>query len=253
MSMPVYWVISPEEREGLDTAEYPLAYLGYRLDPLSPAFFCPEIHPEASSLMVLQDNETPQYPPSETLAHCIAQYAATIHSGIFCDFDQPVRAFWGDLLQFLDPVCVAFGLSLFVPQAYADAAPHGYILVRSDLSGGYFPKYAQECAAKYPNRAVLELRPASAEFVLPSPSGVGTSITPALRKQLLETHDASVFFSPDLLCSYFAFWDAKELHMVLYDTQETIQKKLACAEEAGFRAAIGLHQELRCTLSDPDT
>ena len=250
MSIPIYLAFSPEEAPQALAAGRPLACLGYQLARESPALLAPDPLPDGEALLVLQDSVQPTYDPSPALAALIAQYAAAFHTGLVCDFDRPPSPFWETLVERLDGCCQREKLPLWVSEAYASRAPHAWVLIGSDLSGGSFSEYAAEAAARYPGRCVLELRPVSARFSLPCPTGAGAPLTVQARQDLLQASGAPVWESDDLLCSYFSIWTPPDLDIVLFDTPGSLRAKAAAAERAGFRAVVGLLQEL--TLAFPD-
>lgn len=247
MAMPIYLAVSPEEAGSFHPKSHPLAYLGHRLDPNAPAILCPELTPQPGAWMVLQDDVVPSYTPTLSLAQCVAQYAASQYQGLICDLDQPSNDFWCAFLQYLGAICQQMQLPLCVPAAYADFVPGAMVAVGSDLSGGSFADRMQEVAAGYPHRAVLELRPMSADFSLPCPDGNGRPVPLEERIRLQQRHAVPDFLAEDLGCRYFSYNVEDSLHILLFDTRETLEAKLSCAEAAGFAAAVGLLQELRCT------
>ena len=253
MSIPIYLAFSPEETPQALKTGRSLACLGYQLSRESPALLAPDPLPEQETLLVLQDSVQPAYDPSPSLAALIAQYAATFHTGLVCDFDRPPSPFWETLVELLDRCCREQKLPLWVSESYASRAPDAWVLIGSDISGGNFQEYAAEAAARYPGRCVLELRPISARFSLPCPTGVGVPLSAGERQALQDSCGAPVWESGDLLCSYFSIWTPPVLDIVLFDTQGSLRAKTDAAERAGFRAAVGLLQELALAFPNTET
>ena len=250
MSIPIYLAFSPEEHTKVQKIGRPLACLGYQLSKEAPALLAPDPLPTGDSLLILQDNTQPAYAPSGSLARLIVQYAQTFHTGLVCDFDQPPCPFWEELAQLLDACCKELHLPFWISEPYASRAPNARVLIGSDISGGHFQAYVSDAAARYPGRCVLELRPISARFSLPCPSGVGAPLPVSEREALRQRCGAPVWESDDLQCSYFSVWSPPKLDVVLFDTPESIRSKVATAEKAGFLAVIGLYQELQLAFPD---
>ena len=129
MSIPLYFTFSPEEPAAASLAGRPAACLGYRLAPDAPALLAPQTEVQFDCRMVLQDSSLPKYPPTAALARLIAQYAASCHSGLICDFARPPEPFWQAFLPMLEASCSDVGLPLWVPAAYGDCAPKSPIIL----------------------------------------------------------------------------------------------------------------------------
>ena len=65
----------------------------------------------------------------------------------------------------------------------------------------------------------------------------------AALNQALAREESPDFLSEELLCRY-GLTETGGPATLLFDTAETLAKKLEAAEAAGFRAAVGLYQEL---------
>jgi hypothetical protein len=250
LSIPIYLAFSPEEHTTAKKTGHPLACMGYQLSRETPALLAPDPLPASDTLLVLQDNIQPKYTPTRPLALLVAQYAHAFHTGLVCDFDRSPSPFWEDLVALLDGCCQELQLPFCVSEPYAAQAPNARVLIGSDISGGNFQTYVSDAAARYPGRCVLELRPISARFSLPCPSGVGVPLPARERDALHQSCGAPVWESDDLLCSYFSIWVSPKLDVVLFDTPASIRSKIAQAEHAGFQSAIGLYQELNRAFPD---
>ena len=114
MSIPLYFTFSPEETAAASLSGHPAACLGYRLASDAPALLAPQTEVQLDCRMVLQDSSLPKYPPTAALARLVAQYAASCHSGVICDFAHPPEPFWQAFLPMLEAGCVGGGLPLWV-------------------------------------------------------------------------------------------------------------------------------------------
>lgn len=243
MSIPIYLAFSPEEAAQAAETGHPLACMGCRLDETSPALLVPDPAPDTASMMLLQDDTSPDYEPDEALAALICGYASSVHTGLVCDFDRPVSPFYQRLARLLDRECASRRFPLWVSASYADEAPNAWVLVGSDVTCGPFERRLREAAARRPGQCVLELRPLSHRYSLPDPTGDGEALTTEAREEFRA--GAPAFDAEDLVCRWFTRRRNGVLDLVLYDTRETLAQKLRTAEALGFRSAIGLLQELR--------
>ena len=129
-----------------------------------------------------------------------------------------------------EPVLLALaesmGSRLVVPEVWRELLPQAGLLISSAISGGSLRQRFLEAAARSPRRCWLLLEPMRMEFPLPCPTGVGTETT--------MVHAGKQFFSEDLCCQYTHFVRNGSGTMVLWDTEDTLQKKLALARECGF-------------------
>ena len=241
MSIPLYFTFSPEEAAVASRSGPPSACLGYHLAADAPALLAPQPEPDLDSKMVLQDSVLPNYSPTMALARLTAQYAASCHSGLICDFAQPPALFWQAFLPMLETACLDAGLPLWVPSSYADCAPRSPVIIGSDCMEGSFRQILAQAAAQRPQGCILELRPLASRLILPCTPG----------PQALPMKDAAEQISTcktggysKSLCCRWGLVNEDPITLLFLDDQETLQQKLALAEEAGFLAAIGLYQEL---------
>jgi hypothetical protein len=113
-------------------------------------------------------------------------------------------------------------------------------LCTSALTGGYFREYLQEFNEKYEYNICLHLDPLRHKFPLPSYDGQGARIDEDQLRSY-EAHFAENF-SPQLLCNYLYLAD--EPAVILYDTPNTLQKKVAVAADIGVRVLISTEKNL---------
>lgn len=118
------------------------------------------------------------------------------------------------------------GSNLALPEFWGMHFPRCGVLISSAISGGNFAERLHEAAACYEGRCWLLVEPIRMRFPLPCPTGVGTPLD--------ASPDLSGFFSRDLCCQYAHFCADHEGYFLLWDTEETIARKLLLAHEAGF-------------------
>lgn len=250
LSLPIYLAFSPEEADRAAKSGLPLACMGYRLSSETPTLLAPSPLPDCSAMLLLQDDVLPSYAPSPALARLIGEYAAAYHTGLICDCDRAPEPFWETLLAQLDEVCARLDLPLWTTEAYAEAAPHAWVLIGASQIGGDFARRMAQAAARYPERCVLELQPMALRLTPPCPEGGGEALSPQALEACRADWGTPDFFSEALCCRYCSTC-GEGLQMLLYDTRETLRTKLEAAERAGFRAAVGLLQELSVRFPAP--
>ena len=119
-----------------------------------------------------------------------------------------------------------YGPRLLVSEVWSRVLPRCGVLISSAISGGTFSQRVEEAARAYPRRCWLLLEPLSMEFPLPCPTGVG--------KEIPITNDGKSFYSEALCCQYTHFVQNQQGRMVLWDTADTLGRKLELARAAGF-------------------
>lgn len=237
MSIPIYLAAFPDETG--DLSGYPAARLGFRLSQDAPALLAPDPPDDPASLMVLRDDAPPSYAPTPALARMLATYAQNYHDGLVCDWRKPAVPFYDALAALLDEACSELGLPLWLTEGYAEASQAARVMIGSDVVEGSFSRRLAEAGSRWPGRCVLSLLPLRVRCALPGP---GETLEMEALPELLG--DAPVFFSEDLCCMYFSRPDGEGVAFTLYDTRETIERKLQAAEDAGFQAAVGPLPEL---------
>lgn len=120
----------------------------------------------------------------------------------------------------------ALGPRLVVPEVWREVLPQAGLLISSAISGGSLRQRFQEAAERSPRRCWLLLEPMQMEFPLPCHTGIGKPIDAA-------TYDRQ-FFSKDLCCQYTHFIRNGQGIMVLWDTEESLSKKLELAKNCNF-------------------
>lgn len=119
-----------------------------------------------------------------------------------------------------------YGPRLLVPEVWSRILPRCGVLISSALSGGTFLQRVEDAVRCYPRRCWLLVEPMSMEFPLPCPSGTGTAVP-------MEPFQRQ-FFSEDLCCQYTHFLRNQQGVMVLWDTAESLSRKMELAKAAGF-------------------
>jgi len=119
-----------------------------------------------------------------------------------------------------------FGSNLVVPEIWRNILPQAGVLISSAISGGTMNERVQEAAAANPRRCWLMLEPMATEFPLPCPDGIGKEIT--------ITDYGNSFYSEALCCMYTHFATEQRAGFIVWDTEQTLLRKMELAKNAGF-------------------
>jgi len=119
-----------------------------------------------------------------------------------------------------------YGSSLLVPEHWHSVLPQAELLISSSISGGDLRNRFQSLAAAHSCWLVPERL--CRAFPLPCPDGQGTPLP--------EPPQAEGFYSPSLGCRYLHWPD----HVILFDTEQTLEQKILLAKECGFRGVVSV-------------
>ena len=163
------------------------------------------------------------------------------------DFEEAPRRDRTAFVSALAPALSASRRALYLPEAYAGAAPGATVLLCTAVSGGSFSQYLQEAVARAggAGRLALDVQRLRMDFPLPPRPGEGTPLTGEALEQLMEREQPAVFFSQDLCARYFTYSRDGEAHFVLFDDADTLNQKLRLGAGMGFAAAFLMWPEVR--------
>ena len=122
------------------------------------------------------------------------------------------------------------GPKLLVPVCWRQLLPEAGLLISAQLSGGTLQERLTEAAQAAPGRCWLYLESMSHFLPLPCPDGQPEPIS------VEPERFAKTFFSEDFCCRYAHSLTPPGLF--LFDTPETMQRKLQLAQYAGLIGAI---------------
>lgn len=117
-----------------------------------------------------------------------------------------------------------------------DQIPPGFYLADCAVSGGTLEAFLRACMELTKGQLCVRIAPIAMDFPLPCPGGKGTPISQDKLEQLKKTH--ACHFSSALQMNYLTYMDGPQLHGVLFDTKETLRKKLNLAERLGVPMAL---------------
>lgn len=210
-----------------------LVHLGFRFGPDGALLRHRRLEPVSGGLLGILGDLPEEAEPSVLAASALSA-AEAAGAGILLDLEDPSPQS-GALLSLLSEQLARRGLPLWVRPPLA--VPGAGILCISQVTGGDFGLYLRDCLERWGDRVVLELIPLYQDFPLPGTDG-GRTLSPAARDALLERCGPG-YESPELLAHYLPYRDAEGRdRLFLYDTGETLEKKLRLGLELGISHAL---------------
>lgn len=138
------------------------------------------------------------------------------------------------------------GLELWVPEPYGDCCSTAHVMISSALSGGTLRQRLTEAIKEYSaERVTLAIERTAADFRLPAPSGQGTPLSPEKLQSLCAQPGVRIYNSPEFCSHYFTYASEDQLHLVLFDTGDSIRDKLLLAGELKLGHAMVAWEEIR--------
>lgn len=238
--MQVYLTVTPAQTQEAAGYGRSLAHDAYSIGAGSVLLRRSLLLQTRGGLLCASDRDAPPIAePQQLCAGVLRECSRRGYSGVLLAFARPVSR---DRLQFVQTLAESLSAGrrlLYVPEAYAAAAPGGGVLIGTAVSGGSFRQRLEEAGqAVGIQRLALCAERLRMDFRLPSPTGVGTPISAQALQQLLEEARPSVFFSPELCARYFTYDREGETHFVLFDDGDTLNRKLRMGAAMGCRAAF---------------
>lgn len=114
--------------------------------------------------------------------------------------------------------------------------PPGFYLTDCAVSGGTLESFLNTAMELSGGKLCIRLNLIAMDFVLPCRTGLGTPIIPSRLEQLRKAYVSH--FSPALMMQYLTYLEHGQLHAVLFDTLDTLDKKLKLAETLGVPMAL---------------
>ena len=163
-------------------------------------------------------------------------------SGIVANW--PSTPAWSPLTVRLDRTTAQEGLSLRVPEFFADSTRHARILVASQLSGGTFSRRLQDARKRWGTQVTLMVECVPWRFSLPCPPG---QEQPLDREQLehMLSRRPHVWFSKSLCAQYFTCSSKDGPRLILFDNAASVRQKLELAAQCQISEALLSWEEVR--------
>lgn len=240
--MQLYLTTGAEHEADAAKLSRSLAHLTYRIGPAGRLM---RNAAPKGGVMVLTDAGCPSFQQAAQLTEDILQECRRCRfSGVLADFEAPSTEESHRFLTGLAEQLRRSGKRFYVPLRRASLFPDAYVLFGTAISGGNYYQYLRRTAKELGARRIaLDLQWLRMEFPLPCPGGVGQVLQSAELKQLLMRQQPVSLFSEALCANYFTYTKGAEHRFVLYDTEDSILKKLRFAAQLGCSGAFLLYTE----------
>lgn len=233
MATPTALILAanPAQEGRIQMEHSAIAHMAYRVEPGPLLMRARGKLPGQSGLLYLSmDGPIQGNGLSFFLQQIFRECGARNYRGVVADLPQSC----GELAATLDRNLCNKGFKLYVPESLCRQAPHARLLISTALSGGTLRQRLCDARIRHGERAVPALERIAMDFTPPARTGTGRALNPEELGPLRQKWNASVFFSPDLCCRYFSYFDRGQGHIVLFDDRETMQAKLRLIRELGF-------------------
>ena len=124
--------------------------------------------------------------------------------------------------------------------------PPGTYLGDCAVSGGTLAHYLRQALALYGKNLCIRIAPVYMDFPQPCPGGSGRPLTEPELEAL--RREEPCFYSPALGTEYFTCLRQGQAHAVLFDSLDSLKKKLDLCREVGVSMVLIEDPELRRRL-----
>lgn len=231
-TMQLYLTATAQQEPAAAQLTRSIAHLCYRVGP--EGRLMRNAAPKGG-FMVLTDAGNPSFHHSDALISDVLQECRAGHfSGVVADFETVSTEDSQRFLTHLTEELRHQGKRLYVPERLAPLYPNASVLFCTALSGGNFQVRLRKAARAFGARRIaLDTQWLRMEFPLPCPSGRGRLLGTKELSALITQQKPVSLFSSELCANYFTYCRGGEHRFVLYDTAETILKKLRFGAELG--------------------
>jgi len=237
-----FLVTMPQDANNAISTGLPCVYLFYQLSPEGRLVRTSPSPPKGGLMGVYTDGKDYSKLDMSYLGkELIAEYGKRGFGGVLLDMDDPQDA---SLVSGLSQVLSSRGIVHFVPLSMAKAAPQAKYIIPSAVSGGSYQEMIAGYAERYgASKLGLELVRTCSDFLMPSYSPEGNILSATQFREITETYQPSVYFSPELCAKYCTYRKEEEHHFLLFDDAGSAAKKLAIAGRQGYFAAFMLYRD----------
>lgn len=242
--MQLYLAASPEQEAALTCPSAQRVRAAYRTDGMH-LLSSPLPQQLRGGLMLLSDREAPTLTDPENLAREVMQECLRRqYSAVVLDFEAERE----DLHRFpahMAARCSRYKRRLYLPESYAEGT-QATVLIGTAVTGGSLKVHLQQAAAQYgAGRIALDLQRLMCDYLLPS-SGTGTPLPRDEWARLAAGRP--IYFSDELCARYFTWRSGGQMHFVLYDDADTLQRKIAAGENLGIAEGFLMYPEVEDLL-----
>ena len=231
MALPLYLAMTASEMSSIDTIPADFAYMACHFSPYSQGLSnVPDSLPKGA-ILILNDNFPCQGHSPSLVAHQIKEAVTQFQcESLLLDFQRPPAP---ESEQIVQSIASQLPCSAALPPAYAQ-----------NWDG---PVFLPPCPLHVPLEEYLEpwkgreiwLEAALCQETITIIKD-GPVFTPQFPPEGLE----GGFFDEGLCCQYSTHTSLEEISFTLFDTRESLLRKLEKAHRLGVTRAVGLYQEL---------
>jgi len=191
-------------------------------------------------IMLIGSMSISEFEFTQKLFNCITDECKRRRfSGVFFDISK---------IRHIKPELFAeSGIKLYLPDRFLDGA---VTVVSSAISGGNFETHLRSTIkAGSSDNIALGLEFTRMDFTLPEKSGCGQELSRNELNSLFAEKRGRSFFSEELCSFYFRYSAGGKNHMVLFNNEHSLKRKLTIAEKLGFSTAFFYYPEFRSMKS----
>ena len=231
MALPLYLAMTASEMSSIDSIPPNFAYMACHFSPYSQGLSnLPSSLPD-SSILILNDNFPCQGHSPGLVADQLKEIANTFHcESILLDFQRPACV---ETEQVISAIVSALSIPVAISSGHGENWKGPVFLPPCPL---HIP--LEEYLIPWKNREIwLEAGLCQEEVTITTQ---GTTFTSQFPPQGLD----GGFYDEQLCCNYHIRKDDESITFTLFDTHESLKKKLSHARTLGVSRAVGLWQEL---------
>lgn len=236
--MHLYLAAAPEQETDLTCPTSQRVRAAYRTDGthLLAAPLPPQLR---GGMLLLSDRDAPPITEPEALAREVMQECLRRnYSAVVLDFESEQS---GHFPARMAAWCSRYKRRLYVPESLADTAG-ATVLVCTAVTGGSLRAHLQQAITRYgAGRIALDCQRLMTDYPLPS-SGIGS---PLPREEWAKlAAGRPIYYSDELCARYFTWRSGSQMHFVLYDDADTMQRKIALGGELGIAEGFLMYPEV---------
>jgi len=189
------------------------------------------------------------YDPALLSREIARECAGRGFAGVAADFELPPSRDKVHLLRELRDLMGRSGRKLYLPEVYGKYLPNACILICTALSGGSLQTRLEEAVNTWgKDHIALDLQRLRMVFSLPCPSGCGRPLSQRELEEMKENQGKQTFYSADLCAKYFTCAENGQSRFVLFDDEETLEKKIRIGSSLGIQTGFFMYPEVEDLL-----
>lgn len=245
-------ITPPETRANAAETGLPLAHMTYRLGHGAHLLRAAQTPPTKGGLMMIEDGGFDGRGDPRAFCQAVFQECRLRgFRGLILDFETP-KPLLVQIISGLEEICVRQGWAFYLPEAFSTYSNRAKIMVSTALSGGSLSRRLTDAAERYGRgRLVPYLQRTAEDFHLPAPDGRGRPLTREALSSLRSRLSPSIFYSRELCAYYFTYMSRDTgAHFILFDTAESLRRKMALAEGLGIEEFFLVYPEVQDILPE---